>query len=48
MYSPMLDKGIGMGYVETPLAKPGTAINICIRNSDVPATVVPVPFLPKG
>jgi aminomethyltransferase len=48
MYSPMLDKGIGMGYVETPLAKPGTAISICIRNSDVPATVVPVPFLPKG
>jgi len=48
MFSPMLDKGIGMGYVETPLAKPGTAINICIRNSDVPATVVPVPFLPKG
>ncbi len=47
MFSPVLEKGIGMGYVETPFAKPGTAINICIRNNEVPATVVPVPFIPK-
>jgi aminomethyltransferase len=48
MFSPVLEKGIGMGYVEATLAKPGTAIDICIRNTEVPATVVPVPFLPKG
>jgi aminomethyltransferase len=47
MFSPVLEKGIGMGYVETPLSKTGTAISICIRNTEVPATVVSVPFLSK-
>lgn len=47
MFSPILEEGIGMGYVETRFAKAGTPIGICIRNSDVPATVVPIPFLPK-
>jgi aminomethyltransferase len=47
MFSPMLEKGIGMGYVEATLAKPGTTLGIRIRNSEVPAAVVTVPFLSK-
>jgi aminomethyltransferase len=48
MFSPILEKGIGMGYVETALSKPGSAIGIGIRNIQVPATVVPVPFLHRA
>jgi aminomethyltransferase len=30
-HSPMLDRGIGMGYVEAPLAEPGTELTIDLR-----------------
>src|SRR5918992_3476629 len=30
-HSPMLDRGIGMGYVETSLAEPGTTLTIDVR-----------------
>jgi aminomethyltransferase len=30
-HSPMLDQGIGMGYVEAPLAEPGTELTIDLR-----------------
>lgn len=46
--SPSLGKGIGMGYVETAYAKTGTPIAIVIRDKEVPATVVKMPFLKKG
>ena len=42
--APSLDKGIGMGYVPTELATPGSRINIQIRKKAVPATVVKTPF----
>lgn len=42
--SPSLEKGIGLGYVPTPLAAPGTAIQIRIRNKAVPAAIVKPPF----
>ncbi len=42
--SPMLNKGIGMGYVETPFAAKGTEIFIGIRNKQIPAEVVRPPF----
>jgi len=46
-FSPILDKGIGMGYVGLEHSKPGTAIAVIIRNKPVPATVVALPFIKK-
>lgn len=45
--SPILQKGIGMGYVEPSYSKIGSTIYIRIRNKQVPATVVKMPFLKK-
>ena len=42
--SPSLNKGIGLGYVPTNMAKPGTQIHIQIRKKTVPAQVVKLPF----
>lgn len=42
--SPSLGIGIGMGYVPTELAKPGSKINIQVRKKALPATVVKTPF----
>ncbi|MBN2012340.1 glycine cleavage system aminomethyltransferase GcvT [candidate division KSB1 bacterium] len=42
--SPMLQKSIGMGYVEVDAAKVGTSIDIEIRNTHQPATVIKTPF----
>ncbi|MDB5032862.1 MAG: Aminomethyltransferase [Chlorobi bacterium] len=45
--SPTLGKGLGLGYVESAYAKPGTAISIIIRDKEIPATVVKPPFVKK-
>ncbi len=42
--SPMLKKGIGMGYVELPHSKKDSEIKIGIRNKQIPAQVVKLPF----
>jgi aminomethyltransferase len=42
--SPLLKKGIGMGYVKPEYAKAGTDIYIRIRNKDLKASVVKAPF----
>lgn len=42
--SPSLGKGIGLGYVPTILAQPGSKINIQVRKKAIPATVVKLPF----
>ncbi|MFD2518880.1 glycine cleavage system aminomethyltransferase GcvT [Salinimicrobium flavum] len=42
--SPSLEKGIGMGYVPTDVAAPGSKINIQVRKKALPATVVKLPF----
>ncbi len=42
--SPMLKKGIGMAYVKTDYRKIGTEIFIKIRNKNVKANVVKLPF----
>ncbi|PKP52458.1 MAG: glycine cleavage system protein T [Bacteroidetes bacterium HGW-Bacteroidetes-1] len=42
--SPMLKKGIGMGYVEKAYSKIGTQIYIKIREKLMPATIVKLPF----
>ena len=46
--SPTLNKAIGMGYVKTELAKPGTEIFVQIRDKNIKATVVKIPFLKKS
>jgi aminomethyltransferase len=43
-HSPMLDKGIGMGYVPAASASPGTELQIDVRGNDRRATVVPKPI----
>lgn len=42
--SPMLNKGIGMGYVQTAYSGPDTEILIEIRGKVIPAVVVKRPF----
>ena len=46
-FSPILDKGIGMGYVPVTFSKPGTTIAVMIRNKETPATVTALPFIKK-
>jgi aminomethyltransferase len=43
-HSPMLDKGIGMGYVAADRAEPGTDLTIDVRGRDRHAHVVPKPI----
>ncbi|MCC5921666.1 MAG: glycine cleavage system aminomethyltransferase GcvT [Cyclobacteriaceae bacterium] len=45
--SPILGKGIGMGYINAPYHKKGTAIKIAIRKKQIPATVQRPPFVTK-
>jgi glycine cleavage system T protein (aminomethyltransferase) len=47
-FSPILDRGIGMGYVGVDHAKTGSSIDIIIRDRPVPATVVSLPFIKKS
>lgn len=42
--SPSLQKAIGMGYIDKPMAKEGTEIFINIRNNKIKAKVVKFPF----
>lgn len=42
--SPMLEKGIGMGYVPTRLSEIGTKLEIDARSRTLPACVVKAPF----
>jgi aminomethyltransferase len=42
--SPMLNKGIGMGYVKKSSSDVGSDISIGIRNKQIPATIVKPPF----
>ena len=45
--SPLLQKGIGLGYVPRALATPGSSFAIGIRGRTVPAVVVKPPFYKK-
>ncbi len=42
--SPSLKKGIGMGYVRTAYAEPGTLVYVSIRDKMVQAGIVRLPF----
>ncbi|HXX62773.1 MAG TPA: glycine cleavage system aminomethyltransferase GcvT [Bacteroidota bacterium] len=46
-FSPVLGKGIGMGYVAVGCAKSGTPLSISIRDRDIPGVVSPIPFIKK-
>jgi aminomethyltransferase len=46
--SPLLQKGIGLGYVPLSYAVPGTALTIDIRGKAVPAQVVKLPFYKRN
>jgi aminomethyltransferase len=37
---------IAMGYVETAASAPGTGVTLVVRGRDLPARVVPLPFVP--
>jgi len=43
--SPLLGKGIGLGYVSAEFSAPGTIIEIAARNTTFPAEVTKLPFL---
>lgn len=43
--SPSLKEQIGMGYVPTAYSKPGTIVNIEIRDTLFPARITPLPFV---
>ena len=45
-FSPSLQAPIAMGYVASDHAANGTALEIDVRGKRLPATVVPMPFLP--
>ena len=44
-HSPSLNRGIGLGYVNTAFSKPGHKLYVQIREKLVPATVVKLPFV---
>lgn len=46
-FSPILEKGIAMGYVPASHAEAGSAVSVIVRNQAVPATVTTVPFIQK-
>jgi len=46
-FSPTLENGIGMGYVESGYAKPGTEISVGVRGREFRATVVSLPFVKR-
>jgi aminomethyltransferase len=43
-HSPMLDRGIGLGYVPAASAGPGTELTIDVRGKERRATIVPKPI----
>jgi aminomethyltransferase len=45
-YSPTLNAAIAMGYVRRDLAAAGTALHLTVRGKQLPARVVPLPFVP--
>ena len=46
-HSPMLDVGIGMGYVPAAMSAPGTDLTIDVRGRDRGARIVPKPIYKK-
>ncbi|MER3524721.1 MAG: glycine cleavage system protein T [Ignavibacteria bacterium] len=47
-FSPILEQGIGMGYVGVDYAQAGTALAVNVRGKEVPAVVTTLPFVKKS
>ncbi|HEY5597666.1 MAG TPA: glycine cleavage T C-terminal barrel domain-containing protein, partial [Kiloniellales bacterium] len=47
-YGPTVGGPVAMGYVESALAKPGTALAAMVRGKPLPVTVVKLPFVPQN
>jgi aminomethyltransferase len=45
-FGPSMNGPIAMGYVRNDLAADGTKLNLLVRGKTIPATVVPLPFIP--
>jgi len=45
-FGPSLNAPIAMGYVRRDLAADGTKLSLIVRGKTIPATVVPLPFVP--
>lgn len=48
MFSPTLQKNIGLGYVPPELAKRGTEFDVIVRGRPLKAVVVPTPFYKRA
>jgi aminomethyltransferase len=46
--SPTLGRAIGLGYVPPPLAEPGSRLEVRVREREIPARVVPTPFVGRA
>ena len=47
-YSPTLNANIGLGYVPTPLAEPGTPLTVDVRGREIPVQTTALPFYVRG
>lgn len=45
-HSPTLKSAIGMGYVDTAYATPGTKLFVTVRGNNILAEIAPLPFVP--
>jgi len=45
-FGPTVEGPIAMGYVEPRFAEPGTKVALVVRGKELPASVVPLPFVP--
>jgi aminomethyltransferase len=45
-FGPTLSGPMAMGYVRRDLSEPGTKLTLMVRGKPLPATVVPLPFVP--
>ena len=45
-FGPSVNAPVAMGYVRKNLANDGTRLNLIVRGRTIPATVVPLPFVP--
>ena len=45
-FGPTVGGPVAMGYVVRDAARPGTQLNAIVRDKPLPASVVPLPFVP--
>jgi len=48
VFSPTLERGIGMAFIDSPVAKASTPCSVEIRGKVYPATMTTRRFLKKG